>query len=315
MSWFKKDKRNAGWLALQLHQDEVELVHVWLTANGRPTVGLCDSFRKESSDPSPLMRVRRELKLDRYHCTTLLPSKQYQIHEVETPNVPPAEIKAAVRWRLQDVIDFSVESATIDALEIPADPERAAARSPTLYAVTARSDAVEAHVKPFEASGIELDAVDILELAQRNIAVLYEPEDHGGVAMLAFYRDEGLLTFTRGGELYASRRIEIPLAQLLDDNFKQRAEHLERIALEVQRSLDHFERQYRYVPLSKLLLGPLPKEIGLRDYLASSIDGPVETADLSTVMDFKVPALAAADRQSQYLPLIGAALRAEGAFA
>src|SRR3977135_2323361 len=166
MSWFKKDKRNAGWLALQLHQDQVELVHVRATANGRPTVDLCDSFRKESSDPSPLMRVRRELKLDRYHCTTLLPSKQYQIHEVETANVPPAEIKAAVRWRLQDVVDYPVESATVDALEIPADPERAAARSPTLYAVTARSDAVEAYVKPFEASGIVLDAVDILELAQ-----------------------------------------------------------------------------------------------------------------------------------------------------
>ena len=313
MSWFKKDKRNAGWIALQLHQDQVELVHVRI-ANGRPAVDLCDSFHKGNSDPSPLMRVRRELKLERYHCTTLLPSKQYQIHEIETPNVPPSEIKAAVRWRVQDFIDYSVESATVDALEIPADPERAT-RSPTLYAVTARSDAVETHVKPFEASGIELHAVDILELAQRNIAVLYEPEDHGGVAMLAFYRDEGLLTFTRGGELYASRRIEIPLAQLLDDNFKQRAEHLERIALEVQRSLDHFERQYRYVPLSKLLLGPLPKEIGLRDYIASSIDGPVENADLSTVMDFKVAALSGADRQSQYLPLIGAALREEAAVA
>ena len=314
MSWFKRSTRNAGWLALQLHEDQVDLVHVRVTASGRPCVGLCDSFRKENSDPSTLLRLRKELKLERYHCTTLLPSKHYQIHEIETPNVPRAEVRSALRWRLQDIVDYPVESATVDAVEIPADPERAG-RSPTLYAVTTRSAAVEAHVKPYQASGVVLDAVDIPELAQRNIAALYEPEDRGGVAMLAFYRDEGLLTFTRGGELYASRRIEIPLAQLMDDNFKQRAEHLERVALEVQRSLDHFERQYQYVPLSKLLLGPLPKEIGLRDYLRSSIDGPVDSADLSTVIDFTVPAAAAAERQSQYLPLIGAALRDEGAVA
>src|SRR5438105_8100046 len=96
----------------------------------------------------------------------------------------------------------------------------------------------------------------------------------------------------------------------MEANYKQRAEHLERIALEVQRSLDHFERQFHYVPLSKLLLGPLPRDIGLQEYLASSIDGVVESADLATVVEFSgVPALYPVERQAQYLPLIGAALR------
>ena len=313
MSWLAKGKRHPGWLAMQLHESEIDLVHVRTTIGGRPEVALCDSFRKETSEASSLLHLRKELKLNQYHCTTLLPSGKYQLHEIEAPNVPSAELKAAVRWRLKDIVEYPVESANVDVLSIPGDPD-STNRTSIVYAVTARSDAVDAHVAPFEASGMALDAVDIPELAQRNVATLFETDDGGGIAMLAFYVDEGLLTFTRAGELYASRRIEIPLAQLMDANYKQRAEHLERIALEVQRSLDHFERQYHYVPLSRLLLGPLPRDIGLQEYLASSIDGVVESADLATVMEFPtVPDLGTPERQSQYLPLIGAALRDEAA--
>ena len=311
MSWLAKGKRHPGWLAMQLHESEIDLVHVRTTIGGRPEVALCDSFRKESSDATSLSHLRKELKLQHYRCTTLLPSGKYQLHELEAPTVPSAELKAAVRWRLKDIIEYPVESASVDVLCIPGDPETPD-RTALVYAVTARGETVDAHTAPFEAGGMSINAVDIPEIAQRNVATLFETDDGGGIAMLAFYVDGGLLTFTRAGELYASRRIEIPLGQLMDANYKQRAEHLERIALEVQRSLDHFERQYHYVPLSRLLLGPLPRDIGLQEYLASSIDGVVESADLGTVMEFPtVPDLGSPERQSQYLPMIGAALRDE----
>lgn len=310
MRWFSRGKRNPGWLALQVHEDHIDLVHVKRRASGRPEVALCDSFRKEGSDVSTLLRLRKELKLDRYRRTTLLPGDHYQLHEIDAPNVPAAEMKAAVRWRVKDIIDYPLESATVDVLDIPADVE-ASGRNGTLYAVTARVSEIGACRGPFDAARIALDAIDIPELAQRNIAALFEPEDRG-IALLAFYADDGMLTFTRSGELYVSRRIEISLAQLMDDKSGQRAEHFERIALEVQRSLDHFERQYHYVPLAKLLLAPLPRDIGLQQHLASNIDGEVESADLAAVLEFSsVPDLKAAERQSQYLPMIGAALRGE----
>ena len=312
MSWLTRGKRQPGWLALQAHENQIDLVHVRSAMGARPEVSLCDSFRTETSEAATLARLRKELKLDEFHCTTLLPTQHYQLYEIEAPNVPAAETKSAVRWRMKDIIDYPVESATIDVLEIPGDPA-ASGRSPTLYAVAALKSAVDECVAPFKSARVELDAVDIRELAQRNVATLFEANDGGGgIAMLAFYPEEGLLTFTRAGELYTSRRIEIPLAHLMDAKYKQRAEHLERIALEVQRSLDHFERQFHYVPLSKLLLGPLPGDIGLQEYLASSIDGVVESADLASVLEFpSVPHLEPPGRQSQYLSLIGAALREE----
>ena len=120
--------------------------------------------------------------------------------------------------------------------------------------------------------------------------------------MLAFYAGDGILTFTRGGELYVARRIEIPLAELMDANAALKQDHLERIALAVQRSLDHFEREYPYVPLAKLLVAPLPRDIGLADHLAANIDGTVEPIDLAAVMDFAaVPELKQREIQARYL--------------
>jgi MSHA biogenesis protein MshI len=310
MGWITSKKRQPGWLALLMHHDQVDLVHVKRGANGRPAVLMCDSYRKEESDAATLGRLARELKLDRYRCTTLLERNDYQLHQVDAPNVPAAELKAAVRWRVKDLIDFPVDTATIDVLDIPAD-RSAPSPDHAVYAVIAPNSAIERCVGPFNDSRIPLESIDIPELAQRNIAALFE-SDGGGVVTLAFYQDDALLTFTRSGELYNSRRIDISLPQLTQADEARRMVYFERIALEVQRSLDHLGRQYHYVPLAKVLLGPLPPALGLERYLASIISVPIETIDLASVLDLAaVPELKAIQAQSGYVQSIGAALRDE----
>lgn len=303
-------KRQPGWLALSLGQEQIDLVHVMRSPNGKPEIALCDTYRKEGSNAATLARLRKELNLDRYRCTTLLKSEEYQMHQVDAPNVPRAEMKTAARWRVKDLVDYPLDAATIDVFDIPVDPD-APARNHSIYAVTARNSVIESCIKSFSEAGLPLEAIDIPDLAQRNIAALFEPAQRG-VAMLAFYAKEGILTFTRGGELYLARRIEISLAQLMAEDAARRAQQIERITLELQRSLDHFDRQYQYVTVAKLLLAPLPQDIGLQEHLAANIYVPVETIDLSAVMSFPgVPELKHPARQSQCLATIGAALRDE----
>ena len=307
---FFHKKRQPGWLALSLGQDHIDLVHVMRSPNGKPEIALCETYRKEGSNAATMARLRKELKLDRYRCTTLLGSEEYQVHQVDAPNVPLAEMKTAARWRVKDLLDYPLDAATVDVLDIPVDPD-APARNHSVYAVTAHNSVIESYVKSFSEANVPLEAIDIPDLAQRNIAALFEPAERG-VAMLAFYAKEGILTFTRGGELYLARRIEISLAQLMAADAERCHQHFERIALELQRSLDHFDRQYQYVTVAKLLLAPLPQDIGLQEYLAANIYVPVETIDLAAVMTFPaVPELKHPARQAQCLATIGAALRDE----
>jgi len=89
MRLFGSKGRKPGWFCINLMPDRVDVCHVNATGKARPEILLCDSYRKEGGDLTTLTRLRRELDLDRYRCTTLLSSGDYQIVQVEAPaNVP-----------------------------------------------------------------------------------------------------------------------------------------------------------------------------------------------------------------------------------
>jgi MSHA biogenesis protein MshI len=219
-------------------------------------------------------------------------------------------MKSAVRWRLKDFLEYPVETATVDVVAIPVD-QKAAARGRSVYAVSARNQDIEARMKMFAQAKIQLRVIEIAEMAQRNLAALFEV-DQRALAVLSFSEEGGLLTFTAQGELYLSRRIDISLDQLIGARAQARDPLFERIALELQRSLDHFDRQFSNVPLAKLLLAPLPEELGLAAYLAGNLSAPVGSVNLGDVLDFhQVPELREPAEQILRWQTLGAALRAE----
>lgn len=48
-----------------------------------------------------------------------LPHTAYQLLQIEAPDVDPAELRAAVRWRIKDLIDYHVEDAVVDVIDVP----------------------------------------------------------------------------------------------------------------------------------------------------------------------------------------------------
>jgi MSHA biogenesis protein MshI len=230
---------------------------------------------------------------------------------VDAPNVPADELKTAIRWRLKDMLDFHVDDATIDVLDVPVDKD-APVRTHSMYAVAARNQVIEQRQTIFEKSKIPLQVIDIPEMAQRNISALLEQEGRG-MALLSFDALGGLLTVTFAGELYLARRIDVTLQQLQQVEGEQKNACYERVTLELQRSLDHFDRQYRFIALSKLMLSPLEEVgTGLQEYLAANLYVPVEMLTLETAMDIsKVPELKHLENQQRYFLTLGAALRHE----
>lgn len=307
MRIFPSGKRN-GWLAVASRDGVVDLAHVQAGAGGRPEVTLCESFRKEGGEAETFSRLRKQFHLDRYRVTTSLRFGEYQFLQVEPPDVPVEEMKEAMRWRIKGLVDFPVDQATLDVLEVPIEGTEGS-RSRFVFAVCAPNELLGRRIQTLQQARIDLEAIDVPETAQRNIAALYEPTGRG-IAMLGFSAEGGLLTFTYRGELHAFRRLEITFDQLNDANPGERQALFDRIVLELQRSLDTFEHQHHYVNLAQLLVMPLPEDIRLAAYLAQNLYVPVEAADLAKVMDFiKVPELRATSRQAQCFHLLGTALR------
>lgn len=298
-------KFEAGWMSVVRHGDRIDLAHVICPVGKRPEIKLCDSFRIEKSEADALSRLGQSRGLKRYRCAVLLGESDYRLVQIDAPAVPAEERVQALRWRLKDVVDFPVDDAAIAVADIPTEGGRQA----SVFAVVAPASVVGERMALFHEKKIPLEAIDIPEMAVRNVAVLFE-EPNRGLAFLALTQGDSLLTITCGGELFLSRRIEIDSNALATADEERRRQILERLALELQRTLDNFDRQYGFISVSRLLVASEFDSAGTVAGLVENLYLPVQAADLATVADFAgLPELRSAERQAQSLLAIGAALR------
>lgn len=309
MRFFRRAKKREGWLAISLLRDGIAAVSMQTAPDIRPQVRQA-VFYPGKVGPELLEKLGRELHANAYRCSTVLAGGEYQILSLDAPNVEASELKTAVRWRLKDMLDFHIDDATIDVLDLPVDSAAAGRAQHSMFAIAARNSTIEARQKLFAGAKVDLSVIDIPEMAQRNIAAMIEPEGRG-LAMLSFGEEGGLLTVSYKGELYLARRIDVAPEHLLDPDHERRNHSFDRVTLELQRSLDNFERQYSFVSVAKLVLAP-STIAGLEDYLSSNLYMPVETLDLATLFDFgRAPELADQALQQRFLVPLGAALRHE----
>jgi MSHA biogenesis protein MshI len=244
--------------------------------------------------------------LNRARVSSVLTSKAYQLQPVEMPNVPADEQLAAVRWRIKDLIEYPVDEAVVELVEMPAHANPG--NVPIAYAVVTRQDEIMQQIELMRRADLQMDIIDIPELCVRNFAVLL-PQDQDGVAFLHFAEECGYLTITRKGVLYLMRRLETGRRALREAAGEEFAlqERLSGISLEVQRSLDYYESHYDCRPVTEIIVGPgidndtLPSS--LADHLGLTVKR-ITFNDLFTMEDDLSP-----EEQGDSLLAVGAALR------
>ena len=297
-----KQKNNNAWTAIRCTDENISIASITRRSNTKPLVNIAEVEYGNLQDPQSIKTISNKYRLKKARCSFILDFSDYQLLQVEKPNVPLSELKQATSWKIKDLIDYPVEQATIDVIDIPPDPANAK-RQQYVFAVTAKNQKIGELSNQLTQAGMNLKAIDARVMAQRNIASLLEQENRG-LAMLSFNHSGGLLTFTCGGELYHARRIEI------DSERNKTA--FETIGLELQRSLDHFDSQFPYIAINKLMLAPFELRDAFCEHLSNYINLPVATFELSDIFDFDSDIeLGDLVRQASLLPVLGAALREE----
>jgi MSHA biogenesis protein MshI len=219
----------------------------------------------------------------------------YSLLQVEKPPVPPAEWIAALRWKVRDLIGFPVEEAVMDAFEVPGLDSRG--RPPTLYLAVARKDALRPHLVAIEAAGLRMARIAIAELAWAEAVRRLSPGDDSQAALILDAHGGSMLAL-REGLLFVARRFEFDAddRRLLDDVASaDKARLFERIALELQRTLDYFDRTHQRPPPRRLLvLCGLEGLEGLSDALRGMLGLEIAEAPLETTWPALAPFAAAA---------------------
>ncbi len=255
LSVFKKAANRGSRAGLHLSADGVAVAVVKRRSGGRPLLEYC-AFHAcisptEAAGLLPGVFARNELK--RVPVSAVARQDDYQLVQIEAPDVLPAELRSAVRWKLKDVIDFPVDDAVVDVFEIPNQSRQS--RGKMMFAVAARNSAVQELVTNLSAAAKQLDVIDIPELCLRNLGMLLE-QDQNGVALLNLGATAAQLILARQGVIYLTRRVDY--GQGYDEDAPSAGSGLvmdpARLALELQRSLDYYESHYDQPAIGDLVL-------------------------------------------------------------
>jgi len=212
---------------------------------------------------------------------------------------------------MKDEFDFPADDAVIDCVSAPVSHQ--GSEHGLWMVVAARSQRVTELVSPLARAGIPIEAVDVAELAQRNLAARLAPPDRT-VALLTMDAQRGLLTVSRDDGMLAARHFDPLAAALAAADVDRRPALFDRLALELQRTFDNVERQYNAGPIERVLVMSELEQAHVIDSLRGSLTSAVEPLALADVCaggDAELLAQASMDRTACLA--VGAALRAADA--
>lgn len=307
LQWLTGKKRVEGLVGLSVNDDRLSLAHV---TRRRDEVFLEQCVRKPLAGvPSArdvLITLVDELKLEGAACSCVLSPGDYNIFLVEAPQVEPEEVRAAIRWKIKDLLDMPIDEAVIDVFSVPEDAFQG--RNKMVYAVAAARSRIEQMISLVEMSGLSLHTIDIPEMAMRNISS-HLIDDSNGLAFITLKESGSTINITKGGRLYLTRRINTVVAPdaLTRDDWEMLRD---RVALEIQRTLDYYESQMGQNPVNQILIAPrLNDTEAMMNSLGEALATPVGMLDFPH--ELPSPETITPEDKGACAMAIGAALRVD----
>jgi type IV pilus assembly protein PilM len=238
------------------------------------------------------------------------------IRYLTLPAMPKEELKEAVKWEAKKLMALPLEDMVMDFLIVGEQEERGQRRY-EIVLVAAERTAILSEVQEVQRAGLRVVAVDVGPLSLLNTVRLNYPKDVrkslvfidiGAAKTEINIAKNGVLRFTRtvqlGGDdltlalqrelrlegeeaeqLKKERGLSLPGEDISDAISHQRylevlKEAIDRLILEVQRSMDYYRAQFREESIQKMILmGGTPLMPGFSDYFSSYFDAKVEVDD------------------------------------
>ncbi|MFT4995361.1 MAG: MSHA biogenesis protein MshI [Paraglaciecola sp.] len=179
-------------------------------------------------------------------CRVALSIARYQLLQVDKPAVAKSELTQALQWSVGELIPGEDE-LILDYFDYPASSSAA----PKLNVVAiAKKEIVEICLGIGQA-GLKLEHIGIEELATCD---LLPQSDDAVMTVFQEAGDQVCLNIVKQNKLFFSRRL-----RGYENMFSFSPEELQMgvgdtLSVEIQRSVDYFERQLRQTPIKKILI-------------------------------------------------------------
>lgn len=172
--------------------------------------------RMGTDNTDALVQRLQGLGLKGLDASIMLRPEQYQLFQIESPAVPPAELQAAARYQIREMINTRLEDITIDVMRVGDDHQQK--WKGHLFVVAATNAIVHDVLVLGEAMRWPIEVIDIQETAQRNLQNALTAHnalpEHANAALVLIEGQQAVLTISANEELFYSRRFDLPEAFL-----------------------------------------------------------------------------------------------------
>lgn len=283
----------------------------------------------------------------------MLRPDQYQFLQIDAPKVPPEEMRAAARYMVKELVSAHIDDITLDVLKVGDGQHKTHEQ---LFVVAVVNAVVRDLLDLSDRMKWNVRTIDVQETAQRNLqSALARQEQRADRADALFtVADDrhGVLTISANGELFLTRRLElppgfmtmawmgdvgappgaaapgfVPVTEYVPDYAVQGAsygadysagsvdysaagqEPHQRVLVELQRSLDLWDRTWSALPLHSVRVAAGARSQEMAQWLTRDLGQLVQAIDVSALFP-GWSALAEGDRMECW-PLLGVLLRTE----
>ena len=284
--------------------------------------------RQGDDSPEAFAKRLAALGLKGQGAHAMLRPAQYQLLQIDAPAVPPEELRTAARWQIREMVNHHVDDLTLDVLKVGDDQVRATG---SLFVVAAPNAEIRAVMQTGQAMRCQVGVIDIHDLAQRNLQSALARRlgltDRAHAAIVMVSDSLALLTICAKDELFYTRRID------LGEGFMQAtwgargdeeavsetglsltppgqdADRAQRLVVEIQRSLDLWDRTWPMLVLDRIAVQAGARTAEMADWLGRELGQSVAPLDVSAMFP-GFEGGSDADRQLCW-PLLGVLLRTE----
>jgi len=317
MRWPWKRRKQSDLFVVSWSGQTLAYVRARLRQDGLYEVLQFGVERQGPESTEDFIRRLQGLGLKGFDAHVMLRPEQYQVLQIDAPAVAPEEMRAAARWQIRDMVDMHMDDITLDVMRVGADRGGAPGQ---LFVVVAGNAVLAEVLRLGQALQWEVPVVDIQETAQRNLQTLVARRDgrveSANAALMMLNEHQALLTVAANGELFYTRRIDLapdfmdkPWQPNETGDYVVDDDTAQRFLVEIQRSLDVWDRTWSDLPLDGLWVEAGGRTGEMAAWLSKQLGFAVRPMNLDSFF----PGLdgGSAHARSQCLPLLGVLLRTE----
>ncbi|WP_448553232.1 hypothetical protein [Thalassotalea montiporae] len=200
----------------------------------------------------------------------VLAPAQYQIVQVDKPNVPTDEILGALKWQIKDLVTIPPEEMILDYFSGPT----LSGGAEKINVVVSTKSALQAIVEKMSGSIVELATISTEEFA---FASLVPFQEHAVLLVCQQPNEEVVILIVKHGRIFFHRRLR-GYAQLASKTMEELSfGAIDSLSLEIQRSSDYFERQLKHAPIKEIqVILPIKTQNYIVTKLAENTNTPVK---------------------------------------